>query len=421
MGVCGDHGYSSDRKMTRRRSTLAVSDGNISKQTRRFSIPLDLVRPFVKSWIAGGRSKLSLAISPVVPSSDSILEGTMYVEPPGFDEFKKGSPNGLTTKFDVTCRDPVGSTTKNDPFVVQVVVRMSLVDSKHLSLAIAFEPRAVIENKMPVSIHLRTPMPHTFSLSDRDNTAGKHVTYKLPPDAQVEVFTPGPSIAVTSKTADTPVAGTPTSWMDGGWIDLPLASEFRLPEPLACILPFSNSQSFDPTAPSGTRGSEFFIAEDSNMLAGLPNFFGSQGQYKANPGSGIGSSSNLGGVEVLAPSGIGESIKKFFITVCYYAVDHTGDLLFEQDVESSSHKRLSIGGASRRPKSGPEPFSVFSSPRHQRRITLLPGSTIPLRLMQLTMDGDEGFKRSLVRPFVKELGVDVECMLTVFSSPLSLS
>ena len=402
---------------------LTASDGAVSKASRRFSIPLDLISTFVKSWTAGNRSKLALAISPICSmGSASELEGTIYIEPPSFDEFKKAPSGGLKTKFDVTCRTLAGHKTQSDPFVVQVVVQMILVDAKHLSITFILEPRAVIENKMPVNIHLRTPMPHTFSSSEQDISSDKYITYKLAPDAQVEVFTPGPSIAVTSKTADMPVAGTSTGWMDGGWIDLPLAPEFRLPEPLVCSYPFSNNQSPDQSVP-GTHGSEFFIAEDAEMLAGLQTFCGSQGR-KSDVQPRMGPSSNFGGTEMLAASANGNSIKKFFVTVCYYAVDHTGDLLFEQVLQPTGLKRRSITGPAKRKSVLPssEPFSVFSSPRHRRRISLLPSSTVPLRLMQLTMDGDEGFKKSLVSCSWRRPDCQLyKEMLTHFSCPPSHS
>ena len=41
------------------------------------------------------------------------------------------------------------------------------------------------------------------------------------------------------------------------------------------------------------------------------------------------------------------------------------------------------------------PYSTFVSQKHQNRVTLLPRSTVPFRLLHLTMEGDEGVKKTL--------------------------
>jgi hypothetical protein len=83
------------------------------------------------------------------------------------------------------------------------------------------------------------------------------------------------------------------------------------------------------------------------------------------------------------------SIRSVFVVVCNYAVDHTGNLLFEE-VATTDDKRMRPDSAKRAP-----PFSAFSSTKLRRRVSLLPGSMRYIRLVELTMDGDEGMKRSM--------------------------
>jgi hypothetical protein len=401
IGVCGESGHSGEGQVVRMLSPLIVSDGSVSKASRRFSVPLQLMSSFAKEWESVGRSRLSLAIAPFTSGRLPIgkkpdLQGVIHVEP-NLTDLKKAD-GGLRIPFDVTCRAGEGNRATADPFVVQVVVQMTLVGKDHVSLGVFLEPRAVIENKMPVRIHLRTPMPHTFSSAAKEDASGKYVTYNLGPDDRVEVFTPGPSIAITSKTSDMPVAGSTLGWMDGGWMDLPLVPEFRLPEPLLCMFPFSSSRNPDSLLSRGTSGSDFFIVEGRELLADLSTFRESKEKHRGSNRALQGSSSEFGGVELLAPNSTRESVKTFFLTVCYFAVDHTGDLLFEQVVESRGRRQSATSASKRRASTAvvSEPLSAFSSSRHRRRISLLPSAKVPLRLLQLTMDGDDGVNKSLV-------------------------
>jgi hypothetical protein len=158
-----------------------------------------------------------------------------------------------------------------------------------------------------------------------------------------------------------------------------LLPEFRLPEPIKCLLPFVSGTP-DPSTRTRARGSELFIAEGFESLAELA--VTEDGKPKGKPRSSA--------VETLASPTMGNSLRTFFVTVCYYGVDHTGDILFEQAGTPTD----TLGrGPSR-------PFSAFASTRHRRRISLLPSGKAPLRILQLTMDGDAGFKKSLVSQLI---------------------
>jgi hypothetical protein len=379
-------------------TVLSPSNGVATKESRSFSIPIDLLTSFARDWVDNGESKVSLAISPCLsghPSEANYpkLSGTIDVTP-SLRYLKKSDNGHLISKFDVTCRPEEEAGQIVSPLVVQVLLKMSLIHQNHVYIDVCLEPRAIIENKIPVSVKIRTPMPHTFSSSPGERILGNVVAYDLEPGSRVEVFTPGPSIAVTFKTSDKPCAGPSLDWLDGGWIDLPLVSEFRLPEPIMCHLPFVNENP-DQLARSGATGSEFFIAEGFESLAELA--MTEDGKPK--------SISSASAVETLSSRAVDGPLRTFFVTVCFYGIDHTGDILFEQarnkdrygrsstaDAIASHVKRASI-------QTMPRPFSAFASKRHRRRITLLPSGKVPLRILQMTMEGDVGFKTSMVSSF----------------------
>ena len=93
------------------------------------------------------------------------------------------------------------------------------------------------------------------------------VCVEMKPFGSVEVFTPGPSVAISMSCADLPIAGTATDWMNGGWLDIPLGCRKRLPEPINLIFPFKTASlvrysSFKNIAgrlESVGNGSEFFV------------------------------------------------------------------------------------------------------------------------------------------------------------------
>jgi vacuolar protein sorting-associated protein 13A/C len=388
VGVC-----MANNQVKKSDTALSTSKGVAGKESHSFSVPIDLLRDFTAEWINSGKSIVSMIISPSLSNQSSAssyikLSGTIDVTP-SLRRLKGSNDGCVISKFDVTCR-PEEETGRNVyPLVVQVLLKMTLVDDVHVYVDVCLEPRAVIENKVPVDIKIRTPMPHTFSSSSKEEVLGKDVIYILEPGNRIEVFTPGPSIALSMKTSDNPVAGTSLDWLDGVWIDLPLLPEFRLPEPIKCFLPFVSGT---PDPPTRTRergtGSEFFIAEGFESLADLAVTEDGKPRGKS-PSS---------AVETLASPTMGSPLRTFFVTVCYYGVDHTGDILFEQagttsDTLGSSRRIMSTQGPSR-------PFSAFASTRHRRRISLLPSGKAPLRILQLTMDGDAGFKQSMVSQLI---------------------
>jgi hypothetical protein len=67
--------------------------------------------------------------------------------------------------------------------------------------------------------------------------------------------------------ADLPIAGGATDWMDGGWLDIPLGSSKKLPEPVKLTFPFkkeslvkySSSRQLSGQMEGFGKGSDFFV------------------------------------------------------------------------------------------------------------------------------------------------------------------
>jgi hypothetical protein len=406
VGTCGENEADSTLRSSNR-SSILLADRGVTRKTKRFGIPLHLLDSIRRESADGTiQTRPCLQVSPRIPASQRQL-GPLVGEfniPSCHSILSCGNTDQAPTIFDVTCRTDMSAINADssegapDPFVLQVRMKVEVISENYPFIEIFLKPRATIQNMIPVSLSLKTPMPYTYLFSQdktclpRENSSRggwqDEVRHEIPPSDGIEIFTPGASIAICIKCSDHPVGGGVTGWMKGDWVDLPMVPEFRLPEPLRCLFPFETSQR------AGVEGSEFFIIEAGDdlsesalekiaMLQG-----GSTAEYipKRNKAD-------------EPPASLKASIdvmRSYHVTVCNYGVDHTGGILFEQILISERQLRGSQS-LDRRSISVPTltPFSAFSSTMKQARISLLPGSSVPLRILHLTMDGQDGLRRSL--------------------------
>lgn len=398
VGLCA--GHQGDMSVFSSSSVvLDERDGSSSKPSKGFGIPLDLLSQQDRTT--------TLHISPRIDGGK--VSGEIVL--PSLREVVKHTGSGeATSRLGVICKSPrafsdtrVDGSRLPDPFALQVRLKADLVDRRYAFIELFLEPRLLLENRMPIGITLRTPMPHTFKAKQNQGEAaeGSKKEYETYHDlAQrefVEIYTPGPSIAISVKCSDQPVGGTATDWMEGGFVDVPLVREFGLSEPIRCVFPFVRRNTIMQPAPRGMEGSEFFIAEsgeDLNKLLRKDDIYASNGDTSACKDDDT-------PVELVEPK---SSTRKVLITVCNYAVDHTGDVLFEMVTADPSARRPSRSTAVQRSIRRPSvvsascPFSAFASVH--RRISLLPHQKEPMRLLHLTMEGDDGVRRS--QPFFLE-------------------
>lgn len=422
---CHDIGCSKSTKQVESTAAPITSDWIDTRTTKNFSVPAPLLCDFVKEWDSYGQAELTLKITPLLSEFDgnhdskNALNGIIDVVV-SLQELKRSNGGLITSKLVVNCRskDQLGA---DVPLALQVVLKMYLAVDEQVYVDVFLEPRAVIENRIPLPMKVRTPMPQTFSTGQKVEGELHEVMYSLDQDGRVEVFTPGPSIAISVGTRDKPIAGTELGWLNGGWVDLPLVAEFSLIEPIAGVLPFETSRMMGVNDTERAEGAEVFIVEGYQALGNLVEIVSS-----AQPGQGADKTF----ADTFREGTKDEGPLSFFLTVCNYGVDHTGDLLFEKASlnlgssvrmtslrQSDDGLRDSIFGntpkssfleeftetlvsdSSRKRESKrsiPHPFGAFSSSRLRRRISLLANAQTPIRLLQMTIDADEGLRRTMV-------------------------
>lgn len=410
--------------------SLGTTSGIDSRKTRSFSIPIPLLEDFSKDWESYGSGTITLRLNPVIDdsekrdSSNRLLSGKVDLTATLLD--LKRSPKGFVFKrADVTCRSHEDSDRSTHPFTLQVCLKLSLIDDEHVVMIVELEPRAVIQNATPLPLTVRTPMPQTYSTAKMSIEDNQESSYELEPEKRIEVFTPGPSIAILLRPCDSPVAGNALGWIEAGWVDLPLAPEFSLQDPIVSVLPFSNNES---NATNGI-GAEIMVVEGQKSLDAMNGFAKSQdsGNSPASPRSA--SNSELqGDANITADAPL-----TFFLTVRNYGVDHTGFLLFDQATGITNHttRMMSSLWMSERNidfsrssmhhsfiddieaftgldtsrnlsrRMSPQPLGAYASLQRRRRVSLLPNPSYPIRLLQMTMDGEDGYLRTMVRSLIQ--------------------
>jgi hypothetical protein len=403
------------------RKSIVLNGGKASKLSALFGVPFDAMSQFWIDWKTRSQCTIPLVFNPDIADlpAEWKLQGTLNLV---LERSRFQTRHSVIDTFDVECKavcsdkTPCPSRPQGlDPFVFHARVSVELVGGLYPVVDVVIKPRAVLENTLPISLSVRTPMPHTYSeiyVAD----AGKEAVHYVGPKRTMEIYTPGPSVAVSMRCAESPVAGTSTDWMNG-WIDLPLVSHFRIPEATQCEFPFARNTP-DPLSLAGSTGCEFFVANGETVLVDSEDELrrGTAHSAKRNESDGV-------GIEVSAPPDREtDEWRRFIVNVYNYGVDHLGDLLFEQ-VESStdsSFRRSNTDFVSHRTSLQPAhqvspPVGAYSSSTHQGRVSLLPRARTLIRLLHLTMEGDEGIKRS--HPFrvedvaICEGGVDSTPML----------
>lgn len=341
-----------------------------------FGLPAPLLRGFTVDT----SETICLQISPTLENQgdDDDLFG-LFNMPPLDHLIKIAASDERRRVLTVVC-SPSHRQTKVSSLAVNICCKVSLVGHARPFVELFIEPRLVMQNKMPVSLIVQTPMPHTFITSNASQPENSfedpnYTTHIMKPLESVEVFTPGPSLAISMKCADLPIGGTSTGWVDGNFVDIPLNG--RLLEPLRCTFPFQtkslNRYETSRQVAGLTKGSDFHVVEEGDVTPDL------DGTVKGRS------------IESQAGN------RTIVFIVCNYAVDHTGTLLFEKvSGENENQRNLKSVAESLHVRSGlvSPPYSAFSSAHHRRRISLLPDSNTFIRLVKLTMDGEEGMKRS---------------------------
>ena len=368
-----------------RRASYVRQDGRMTKPSKWLGVPVVNLAAFHADWASFQKCTLNLSITPEIEGKQGSSGLVGGVEVILTRAMFRSNTSIIKSAFDVTCRSSAADGGRTETFVVQVEVVASLVRGlPHIEMSMS--PRATVKNVLPLSVSLRTPMPFTFGDTVKRGEGDKFDIHEIAPGSHVEIFTPGPSIAVSLRCSDNPVAGNPTDWMEGGWVDLPLVSEFRLPEPFFIYLPFPSGSTADPLPTRG--GTEVVIAQKLS-----PQWDPSL-QHEDDTSE---------GVEVSAEAGT-EDWRNYFVGISHFAVDHTGEVLFENsDLSSPKLPRgsnVSGHGSLSRGQPSLTPLGAYRSENHHGRITLLPLGKKKIRMLHLTMEGEAGY--SVSAPFQVE-------------------
>ena len=349
----------------------------MTKESPGLGVPIESLQDFYSEWSTFDKCTLNLSFSPDIDSATNLIgKERIQLQKSMFRD------SAISFSSEVICLE--AETAGLDRFVFQAKVTASLVDGVPF-VEITLNPRAVIRNRIPLSISVRTPMPHTHS--DNMHVQDNYTFHHLSQGQYLEVYTSGASLAVSLRCTDNPVAGNPTDWMEDGWVDLPLSPGPLIDKPVTVYLPFPSGDLFN-SAPQ-RRGTEVVIADKLS-----PHW-----ETFSDESKGIEQ-----GIEVSSAMELGDA-KEYLIGLRYYAVDHTGEVLFEEVPSySQASARLSSSAPFRSSRGQSLALlGAYRSESHRGRVTLLPPPERQIRLLHLTMEGESGYTKSA--PFIPK---DVE-------------
>lgn len=240
-----------------------VKDGTLSKLSRRKGIATNCLRRLRKQWENTGTASLTMKLSPVLNrhSSETMNYHGSFELSADLANLRRAPRNKIRSRFDVVCKS------KDSPkniFVVQASVKIELVNEQKLAAVVCFEPRAQLVNIMPIPITMETRLTQVLTKSSLCKEKQEAACHDLQPGDKMDIFTSGDDFAIKVRCAEKAVRGV-SNGTTAQWIQVPLASEAKLEQPIRCIFPFEHDS-------SSTRvdGNEFYIAEANSSL---PDFF----------------------------------------------------------------------------------------------------------------------------------------------------
>lgn len=353
-----------------------------------FGVPMDCLRTYdVSTSINAG---LTLLVSPHIHKSDpkpnavdtfvnkssSEMWGVVALPPP-YALMEMASGDDSKTSYEVICTTMnVEHGSGEIPLVAQAIVEVKLIDFQPF-IEIYLQPRLVLENRLPVSLFARTPMPYTYdSFGHGGNKGGNfedQSIHCLAPFDTLNIFTPGPAIAVSLKFSDVPVAGGLTNWLQGEWIEIPLSRasgnegrKYMKADAISCFLPFIDGQG----------GNEIFLVEEGHPYCS----YASTVQHDSQISSRV-------------------ILRKLCFVTPNTAIDRTGDAMLEaygveeHDGASSDQRKLKRLSSKNIVRIICSPWSSFGVLRHRRRLTLLPISSTYIRMVVPETHGNKEVMR----------------------------
>jgi len=386
---------------------------DFSKQSSSLGIPADLLDDFD---IDQKDSKLQILVSPDL-NDDATASSDQYDSkrwgvlplPPLHNLLQKAMRKNKTKLIDVMCHSSVDqikasaeSATKivvpgedGSTFCVQMCLRATIVDGAHPFVEVFLQPRMVLKNVFPVSLLVRTQrLSYAYAYDDRKGSAYGGVCYDedksqivhiIDPSQSIEIFSPNDSFALSIKVASDTLMGPKTGWVEwkkNDFVDLPLGVNHELEDPLHCLLPFVAGDNYN----EGNRGIEFIIREDVTTTTGSsPSIDSKQQKLEVNNQSSsylmIDDESSIEALKEVEHTPY-KLIRTILLSTENVAYDFTGDFTIEPYIKGS--KDISV-----------KQWSTFSCTHDGCRITLLPGSAVPICLLQCSSEKSARPRRSL--------------------------
>ncbi|GMH72961.1 hypothetical protein TrLO_g14104 [Triparma laevis f. longispina] len=120
----------------------------------------------------------------------------------------------------VTCTSAAGG---GDKVLFKVTVFVERMENGRFLVDVEVKARAKIVNLSPLEMEVKTVMPSTLSVrgAEKDEVGGE--VHCLKEGEWVEVFNEGRMIACSFKVGSETLAGSPTDWVKGEWIELQFA------------------------------------------------------------------------------------------------------------------------------------------------------------------------------------------------------
>mmetsp|Transcript_15183 Transcript_15183/g.28285 ORF Transcript_15183/g.28285 Transcript_15183/m.28285 type:complete len:2956 (+) Transcript_15183:251-9118(+) len=173
------------------------------------SSPIDVVSAYA------GKGSAGLAILLSVDRADGELKGVIAVP-------SAAAIEQLDEVFDIpiTCKGVSGG----DKVCFKARVSVERLEGGEYLVDVVIKPRSKIVNLLPLEVEVKTVMPNTLSalgVEKSDDGADLHL---LKSGESVEVFNEGRSIACAFKVASETLAGSPTDWVAGTWIEMQFSS-----------------------------------------------------------------------------------------------------------------------------------------------------------------------------------------------------
>lgn len=121
-------------------------------------------------------------------------------------------------------------------FQFNVVLRVDKVDDVHPFLEVAFHPRAIIENRLPLPVAIRTECGNAYWSESEHENEEESVLHRLEPSSKMEVFAARDAVDASINMVDIPDAGELVTWSKS--VSLPLTVGHACEPEAECMLPF---------------------------------------------------------------------------------------------------------------------------------------------------------------------------------------